>query len=271
MWILVDGLVPNPVTPLGDREPATGDPDDVDRASEAQVGNREGAAASRGASLDDRGPTSGSLEGAKQETRRPIVRGEAVTQKMGPATKSADTNAGCLGARIEGSDPSAPARDIGVVVGAVVDCGPLGSSFDSGNNDSGTRHSGSGNAGSGNSAGHSSSGQEHSSSGNTGSGPGHSNNGNADSGNAGPSRHVAGSGAGHANSGNVGSGAGHCGSSKTPQARHQPESDEVGVKVAIPQHWEGVGSHLRRLPSRRLESLQAEPFLTTPPHSESRP
>ncbi|MGH0142327.1 UNVERIFIED_CONTAM: hypothetical protein FKN15_039940 [Acipenser sinensis] len=123
MWILVGWLegrlVPTPVRPLRDPEPATGDPGDVDGAAGAQVGNQAGAVAGRGASVGNRGVTSGPPGGAKQETRRPIMPGDAEAQEQGPATKDLDTNDGCLGAWIEGSDPLALGRDIGVVVRAV--------------------------------------------------------------------------------------------------------------------------------------------------------
>ncbi|MGH0152672.1 UNVERIFIED_CONTAM: hypothetical protein FKN15_052937 [Acipenser sinensis] len=69
--------------------------------------------------------TSGPPRRVNQETRRPTVPGDAATRKLDPATKGPDTNAGCLGAWIEGSDPSAPGRDIGVVVSAVVEVDPL--------------------------------------------------------------------------------------------------------------------------------------------------
>ncbi|XP_041103397.1 high affinity cAMP-specific 3',5'-cyclic phosphodiesterase 7A-like isoform X2 [Polyodon spathula] len=105
---LEGGLVPTLVPPPRDQEPATGNPGDMDGALGAQAGNQAGAAAGRGASPGDHGVMSGPPGGAKQGTRRLTMPSDAATRELGPATKGPDTNTECLGAWIEGSDPSAP-------------------------------------------------------------------------------------------------------------------------------------------------------------------
>ncbi|MGH0128900.1 UNVERIFIED_CONTAM: hypothetical protein FKN15_028647 [Acipenser sinensis] len=78
--------------------------------------------------------------GAKQ-TRQPTLPDDTVTRELGPATKGPDTNVGCLGALIEGSDPISTGS--GHRGG-----GRLVSSFGSGTAGSGQEPTSSGDAGS---------------------------------------------------------------------------------------------------------------------------